>query len=438
MLENDTIAALSTPPGEGAIAIVRVSGPAAFDILKKVFSNPRAAQSPRTCHLGTIRMDGHRVDSGLAVAFRAPASYTGEDMAEISCHGGVLVSAQVLETVLSAGARAAEPGEFTRRAFLNGKMDLTQAEAVIDIIQARAPLALRAAQRQLEGDIGKSILSLREFLLRLVANIEAWIDFPDEDIDPRTGQEFEQEIIHGIERIREWLHSSKNGRILREGVGLVLYGAPNVGKSSLLNRLLRSDRAIVADIPGTTRDTIEEEVSLGGLLFRITDTAGLRDTSDPLERLGVERTRQAIESADILLHVIDASRGDELPAARPDEIRVLNKCDLVPGQTPSDETLRISCRTGEGIDQLIDTLIRQVPGHSPQISAAAINARHSACLKKAEHSLQHALGELRSAQSPEFVAQGLHSALDAIGEVVGKADTEEILGEIFSRFCIGK
>ena len=442
MILDDTIAGISTPAGEGAVAIIRVSGPGSLPLLEKVFcvKGSPLASTPRVLRHGRVIRGSEPIDTGMAVYFPAPRSYTGEEMAEIHCHGGILVAARVLETVLESGARAAEAGEFTRRAFLNGKLDLTQAEAVMDIIRARSPVALAAAEEQLQGRLGRELATLRSHLLSLVANIEAWIDFPDEDIDPETGATFLEHLKKAGQEVEALLSTASTGRILREGVRLVIYGSPNAGKSSLLNVVLGFERAIVTAAPGTTRDTIEEFANLGGLPFRITDTAGLRETEDPVEKIGVARAHEAMASADILLHVIDATT---IPAiqknASPEAIIVLNKIDLL--QLPSDLPpvgIGISCLTGEGLELLVQTIVTRAQGAPQRPSALAINARHQACLHRAKAGLESAASELEANHSPEFAATGLHEALDAIGEILGLADTEEILGEIFSRFCIGK
>src|SRR5712691_4315689 len=308
--DSETIAAVSTPAGAGAIAPVRLSGPRAIEMANQIF---RGKQQPSQLALhfqqfGEI-VEGERVvDQVILSVHRAPASYTGEDVVEITCHGGVLVTARVWEACLHAGARAARPGEFTERAFLNGKMDLTQAEAVIDLIRAQTDLALRSATEQLEGRLGERISSLRKELISLIANLEAYIDFPDEDIEPDVGEAFLARLEKIRGQINALLATADQGRIFREGVRVVIYGAPNAGKSSLLNRLLGFRRAIVSDAPGTTRDTIEEVMNLRGIAFRLTDTAGLRAIGgNPIEIEGIERAERSLARADLLLHVVDAS-----------------------------------------------------------------------------------------------------------------------------------
>jgi len=439
MLVSDTIAALSTPPGEGALAVVRISGPDAIAIARTVFRGRLPA--PRSVGFGQIVAGTEAVDEVVITVFQSPASYTGEDVVEISCHGGVLVSARVLQTVLAAGARAAGPGEFTQRAFLNGKMDLTQAEAVMDLIRAQTPVAARSAAEQLRGGIGARTTEIRDALLDIVAHVEAYIDFPDEDIDPDTGASMRGRMTAALARIDALLATADEGRILREGVRLAICGRPNAGKSSLLNRLLGYERAIVSPTPGTTRDTIEESLNLRGIPFRVTDTAGLRETPDAIEREGVRRAREVVENSDVVLRVIDATECGAIddPAAHPDEIVVVNKIDLAP-QPAQSTAIAISCQTGSGINELVDAIMAKVRTGAtlPQDSLAAINARHQACLQRAKAALDAAIQRFDAGEAPEFVALDLRIALDAAGEVVGVVDTDDILGRIFGTFCIGK
>ena len=445
---NDTIAAISTPLGEGAIALLRMSGPRAVGIAEEVFrAKVRAgALAARVQQFGAIHDGGRKLDDALLTVFRAPHSYTGEDVVEIACHGGVLVTRRVLELLLQNGARSAEPGEFTQRAYLSGKMDLTQAEAVMDLITAQTDLALRAATEQLEGRLGARIRVLREALLALLAHVEAFIDFPDEDIDPDTGDALRAKLDAIRAETGALLATAHEGRVLREGVRTVICGAPNVGKSSLLNLLLGYERAIVSARPGTTRDVIEEVINLRGYPLRLVDTAGLRESDDEIEREGMARTRRQIERADLVLHIADASEaisdfGFQISDLENKTLLVLNKSDL--GEHASwrgVEAVRISCLQNAGLARLEDAIIARITGgHAAQRDwSVAINARHHACLAKALHYSNAAHQALADALSPEFVAEELRGALDAVGEVVGKADSEEILGKIFSTFCIGK
>ncbi len=447
----ETIAAVATPFGEGAIAMLRLSGPKTLEIAGRVCRvSDRGLATLRSWRLHRARLlspDGSVLDDVLVSVHRAPASYTGEDVVEITCHGGILVTRRALDALLAAGARAAEPGEFTQRAFLNGKMDLTQAEAVMDLISAHTDLALRAASEQLAGRLGQRVNGLREDLLSLVAHIEAYIDFPDEDIDPDTGMALLARCDEILAALDALLATAGQGRILREGVRTVIYGEPNVGKSSLLNALVGHERAIVSEIPGTTRDTVEEFINLRGLPLRLIDTAGLRDTADPVENAGIARTKDTLARADLALRLADASQPPAVDVPNPGtatEILILNKIDLgvAPGWAAEAHraAIRVSCRTGEGLDDLAAAVYERVTGGQLawNPSTAAINARHQRCLARARESLAAARAALAAGTSPEFVALDLRAALDAVGEVVGGVDTEEILGKIFSTFCIGK
>ena len=448
-MTTDTIAAIASPFGEGAIALLRVAGPAALEIAGRVCAGEpdlRAFPPRRQRLVRLVDREGFPLDEVLLCVHRAPASYTGEDVVEISCHGGRLVTRKVLETLLAAGARGADPGEFTQRAFLNGRMDLTQAEAVMDLIRAQTDLAIRAAGEQLEGRLGRRIDALREDLLSLVAHVEAYIDFPDENIDPDTGAALVARTDGLLGALDALLATAGQGRILREGVRTVIYGEPNVGKSSLLNALLAHDRAIVSETPGTTRDTIEESLNVRGLSLRLTDTAGLRESDDPLENAGMAQTRRTLAQADLALRVVDGSQPAAAirdAAAATVDFLVLNKSDLGvhPSWVPSPAAVPISCRTGDGIEALKDAIYARVTGGHLSWNAGAavaINARHQACLQRARESLLLAREALQTGASPEFAALDLRGALDAVGSVVGQVDTEEILGRIFSTFCIGK
>ena len=421
--------------------MVRISGPDAAPILARIFKSSVKTLAPRQATFGKIH-DGEEVlDQVLVTAFQAPASFTGEDMAEITCHGGILLAARILETVLRSGARAADAGEFSKRAFFNGKIDLTRAEAIMDIIRARTAPALRAAALQLEGRLGKEILALRDTVLEVVAHIEAWIDFPEEGIDPATGSHLLAKINAAIERTERLLSTADEGRVLREGIRVAIVGLPNAGKSSLLNRLLGMDRAIVSEVPGTTRDTIEESACLRGILFRLTDTAGLRETNDPVEQEGVARSGRAMESADLVLHIFDANATTPPAPLNEREILVANKCDLLrPESLKHTGAIAVSSLTGEGFDALLDAMTNANGSKHTGTgdSLAAINARHKALLESAAISLRAAAELVQTSAPPELAAVELRSSLDALGRIVGATDTEDILGEIFSRFCIGK
>jgi tRNA modification GTPase len=443
---TETIAAISTPPGEGAIAIVRLSGARAVSVVDQIFRGNEAPSklSPHLQSLGEIIEDGERIDQVLLSVHRAPASYTGEDLVEISCHGGTLVSARVLQACLRAGARPARPGEFTERAFLNGKMDLTQAEAVIDLIRAKTDLALRAATEQLEGKLGEKIRNIRDQLIALSAHIEASIDFPEEDIAPDEGEKLRTRLDSIRAEMTALLATADQGRILREGVRVVIYGATNSGKSSLLNRLLGYERVIVSETHGTTRDTIEEMVNLGGIPVRLLDTAGLRESGDEVERQGIARTEKSLQTADVRLHIADRSAprplyfNGESPEGA--EIVLLNKSDLPEHDDwKGVEALRISCLTGEGLADIEkELLVRIAHGNLHPENAMAINARHRDCLRRALESCHRARQASREGLPPEYLAVDLNEALRALGEVLGATGVENILDSVFANFCIGK
>ena len=455
MTVSDTIAAISTPPGEGAIALVRISGANAIQIADKIF---RGKEQPshfasHVQHLGEIvSTENQLIDQAVVSIHRAPASYTGEDLVEISCHGGTLVSAKVLEACLRAGARAARAGEFTERAFLNGKMDLTQAEAVIDLIRARTDLALRSATEQLEGRLGDQIRKIRDQLIALLAHINASIDFPEEGIHPAEGETLYAPLDSIREEIATLLATADQGRVLREGVRVVIYGATNAGKSSLLNRLLGYERVIVSDTHGTTRDTIEESVNLEGVPIRLLDTAGLRASESELEREGIARTEKSLQLADLRLHIAD--RNAPKPAhfnsrkisefnggsGDTNEFVVLNKSDLPEhSDWKGFPALRLSCATGEGLPQLQKEILARIRQQNlrPE-NAIAINTRHRDCLRRGLECCDRARTALGEGLSGEYVAVDFDQALRAIGEVIGDVDVEQILDSVFSQFCIGK
>ena len=443
---GDTVAAISTPAGEGAIALVRLSGPDAIAIADRVY---RGGQKPsefqsHVQHFGEI-VDGDRmVDQVVVSVHRAPRSYTGENLVEISCHGGVLVTARVLAAVLKAGARAARAGEFSERAYLNGKMDLTQAEAVIDLIRASTDLALRSATEQLQGRLGGAIKAIRDTLIDLLAHIEAAIDFPDEGLAPDEGERLRSRLDKSRRAITELLATAEHGRILREGVRVVIYGATNAGKSSLLNRLLGYERAIVSEIPGTTRDTIEEVISMRGVPIRLLDTAGLRDSTDQLERAGIERTQRSLQTADVVLHVVDRSapRPPEFERAPSDavEILLLNKSDLPEHRDWADlKALRVSCIADNGLAGLEDEILQRIgEQHVRPENSVAINARHRDCLRRALDACDRAAATLGVNLSPEYAAVDVRAALAAVVEAIGSESDDAILDSVFRQFCIGK
>ncbi|MES2996765.1 MAG: tRNA uridine-5-carboxymethylaminomethyl(34) synthesis GTPase MnmE [Verrucomicrobiota bacterium] len=443
-----TIVAISTPAGPGAVSMIRLSGPRAVDIADVAtsgFATGRQARSAGHCRV--IAAAGEPLDDGLLTVFPAPHSYTGETCIEFTGHGGVLVTREVLNRFLECGATLAEPGEFTKRAFLNGRLDLTQAEGVMDLISAQTRLSLRAARAQLDGHLGRKTTTIRDEILHILAHLEAWIDFPDEDIDPQTGAALHTRISAAENAIHRLLATAEQGRILREGVRTVIFGAPNVGKSSLLNQLLGFERAIVSEIAGTTRDTIEESINFHGIPLRLIDTAGVRDdTTDVIEAEGISRTLQQIGEAGLLIEVMDGSMPrppSRFEAARPaHHVMVLNKADLP--EHPSwhgAPAVRISCATGSGFNEF-SQIVRDCL-HISETDwgehAIAINARHQNSLRNAREALEAALDLLgKSDLDPGLAAIELREALDALGEISGRVDTEDLLSVIFSSFCIGK
>ncbi len=457
---TDTIAAIATPVGEAGLAVIRISGTTALDIADKCFepvgksSRKPSAADTHTIHFGHVVRNGSRIDEVLLSVMRAPRTFTKEDTVEITCHGGMLSTRLVLETVLAAGARSAEPGEFTRRAFLNGRIDLTQAEAVADLIHSRSELALAAANEQLAGKLSRRIEEVREDLMKTLAHVEAHIDFPDEDIAPDTKDQLIHRLENGITFMNELLATAKDGQILRNGIRVAIVGRPNAGKSSLLNQLLGHDRAIVSTIAGTTRDTIEETAGIRGIPVIFVDTAGLRESVDEIEREGIRRSHDAWQKAELILHVLDHSEPltteDEkylAEFATKERVLVRNKCDL-PGRLEIPSTDRedsppdvsVSCKTGQGIDALKDTIKSlvwsgSVTAENLQIT---INSRHQTALLRARESTEKAVAAMIEDFSLELVAMDLHIAVNAIGEIVGKTSTEDLLDKIFSQFCIGK
>ncbi len=451
---QDTICAVSTPPGEGGIGIIRVSGPKAISLVSGVFS-PRnvkqlAEEKTHTLHYGHVvdPRSGNTVDEVLVSVMRAPATYTREDVVEINCHGGMAPLWRIVSILIAGGARQAEPGEFTKRAFLNGRIDLVQAEAVMDIIHAKTELSHHAANELLLGGLSAEVTMLRDRLISLIASVEAGIDFPEDEIEtllPVSG-----EIEGTLQRVSDLLDSYAYGRILRDGFAAAIVGRPNVGKSSLLNALLRHDRAIVTDIPGTTRDILEEYLNISGVPLRILDTAGIRHSHDLVEQEGVRRSLAAIESADIVLVVLDGSQLLTTEDRRVlDQVKektsivIINKADLPRAMeelASPEMQVALSCKSGAGLEDLRHVLsgtIRQ-GGMAVREHPWAINRRHQTALMQAKECLDRALASVQSGLSPEFTAMDLRGALDGLGLIIGATYTEDILERIFSEFCIGK
>lgn len=446
-LNEDTAAAISSGPG-GAIAIVRITGPRAAEAAEKVWftaAEPITA-TPRKMRLGhALAPDG---ENCMAVFMPGPKSYTGEDIVEIQCHGGSFAPERLLNAILATGiVRMAEPGEFTRRAFLNGKMDLTQAEAVLDLIQARTADAARLAERQLSGRLGNRIREAASPLLNVLAEIESRMDFPEEDLDWRTNDELIALLSPARSILRDLLAGSRAGAIIRNGVRLVIAGAPNVGKSSLLNRILGYDRAIVTNIPGTTRDTVEESATIRGIQFRLTDTAGLReDAADAVENFGIERSRDSLKSAEVVIWMLDPTADEEKQLTEMQKTltetgchaKVLscwNKCDQ---KKPDSGDIVFSALTGEGVEELFDHLAAIVRADiSERESDIAVAQRHEALLRNALEQLDASEEEIRQ-EDWELAAVRIREGIRALGTVTGENASPDVLDEIFSRFCIGK
>ena len=448
---GDTIAAIATPPGRGGIAIVRVSGPLVDEIAYRTLGRVPA---PRSAVYARFRDgSGAVIDDGLALRFEVPGSFTGEDVLELHGHGGVVVSHMVLERVCELGARPAMAGEFTLRAFLNDRIDLAQAEAIADLIDGASASAVRCARRSLSGEFSRTIEGHRDALIELRSFIEASIDFPDEELDLLGMPETTAHLAAQRDRIAATLADSHRGAVLRNGVKLVIAGAPNVGKSSLLNRLARTDAAIVTDIPGTTRDPVRERVVIAGVPFDVHDTAGFRETSDPVERIGVERAARAMDDADLMLVVVDdrdtPSDSDrvlvERTAVAPARIVVRNKIDLSGRQSGvtvgEDRTLtaRVSALKGIGLAELEEAIVERVT-RGPAVCEDVFMARrrHVDALARALAALDRARSRLVVDKAGELVAEELREAQDALGEITGAFASDDLLAHIFSNFCIGK
>jgi len=458
--EEETIAAISTPFGESGIGIIRMSGPMAESIVRGLFKTKRDQSLfiSHHFHYGEIidPRDGHPVDEVLVVLMRGPKTYTREDIVEINCHGGYLVLRKVLELVLAQGARMAQPGEFTKRAFLNGRIDLTRAEAVIDLIKARTMEGIDIANQQLKGWLYKEMTALKESLIEHLSLIEAHIDFPEEEIETIPQAEMRRDLHNSIQKLEEWISTYEEGRVFREGITCAITGKTNVGKSSLLNVLLKQERAIVTPIPGTTRDVIEEVLNIHGIPVRLMDTAGLRKAKDFIEQEGVRRAKERVADADLILLILDGSRElDEddleiiLEIKEKKKVVIINKKDLPPKVSleeikkrfPEDPLVSISALKNEGVEDLkkaiYSSLIHRDIRVSPEHLIVA-NIRHKTGLTQINENLLNALKGLEDGASLEFIAFEIRSALDALGEMVGETTPVEVLNRIFDQFCIGK
>lgn len=461
MCMKDTIAAISTPLGESGVGVIRLSGSEAISVVDGVFkskSKRKLGELPsHKASYGWVIDPGDRsiVDDAVVVVMKAPHSYTTEDMVEVSCHGGVVVLRRVLSLFLDAGARLAEPGEFTKRAFLNGRLDLAQAEAVIDVIKSRTEASLQVASRQLAGGLSEKVGKLREELINILAQLEAAVDFSDEDVEPLSMEGLGSKAQKVLCEIDNLLKSAEAGKVYREGLRTVIVGRPNVGKSSLLNALLRERRAIVTSVPGTTRDVIEEIVSVKGIPLKLRDTAGIRPPSDEVEELGVQLSWDSLKEADLVLYVIDAS--EELTAEDFElmgKIRdkktvvVINKTDLperadeavIQGKLRFERLVKVSATKRVGVEDLEEAIVDLVfSGKAISLDQTVVtNVRHQEALRKARNNLEEAAKALQQALPEEMVAIVLKDCLNNLGEIVGETVSEDILEKIFSQFCIGK
>lgn len=446
---TDTIVALATPVGTSAIAVVRASGPQAAELARAIFGE---TPLPRTARHADYRDSrGQLVDDVLFTYFAGPSSFTGEDSLEISCHGNPFIAQKILEDLLSRGCQSAEAGEFSKRAFLNGRMDLSQAEAIMDLIHARSERALAAANGQLRGSLERKMTELISLLVSILAHIEAYIDFPDEDLPAEDRQMVLAQVDTLLAGTRQLLATTRYGELLREGIRTVIVGEPNAGKSSLLNRLVGRDRALVSPEPGTTRDYLEERIIMGPHWLRLIDTAGLNSTPGSLEKQGIDKTFEQSAGADLFLWVVDASRHlPALPAelakrmAPTNTILIYNKADLVGENGGADQqgfpAVRISALTGEGLESLQAAVIKQAESFQVKVGAEliAINARHAHALERACACLVSGRAKLLGEIPSELVASDLRESLDALGQISGRIDNEKILDQLFAAFCIGK
>ncbi|WP_057736242.1 tRNA uridine-5-carboxymethylaminomethyl(34) synthesis GTPase MnmE [Liquorilactobacillus uvarum] len=457
--EFDTIAAISTPPGEGAISIVRLSGEEAILVAEKVFKGKNLSQvASHTINYGHIidPKTKQEVDEVMVSVMRAPKTFTREDIIEINCHGGIVATNRILQLLLSNGARLAEPGEFTKRAFLHGRIDLSQAEAVMDLIRAKTDRSMKVALNQLDGNLSHLIKNLRQDILDVLAQVEVNIDYPEYDaVEEMTTRLLKEKAIDVKGRIQQLLQTAKQGKVLREGLATAIVGRPNVGKSSLLNHLLHEDKAIVTDVAGTTRDVIEEYVNVHGVPLKLIDTAGIHDTSDKVEKIGVERSRKAIEQADLVMLVLDSSQklteqDRKLIDLTDDKKRIvlLNKVDLqqqieiekLTKRVGADELQTTSVLKNEGLDQLEEKIAKLFFGgiENSQTTIMVTNARHIALLNQAEDALDNVLQGIEANMPVDLVQIDMTTCWELLGEITGDSYQDELLNQLFSQFCLGK
>ena len=453
-----TIAAISTPQGNGGIAVIRISGNDAVKVADKVFfgSKRLADCDTHTVHYGFIKNEkGEKVDEVLATVMLAPKTFTREDVVEISTHGGSTASRAVLDTIIRAGAYMAEPGEFTKRAFLNGRLDLSQAEAVIDMIRAKTDKSFDVAVSQLEGRLSLKVEEIRQKLLDLLVDITVNIDYPDEDIEEMTYEKLEESIVETQDMIEKLLATSSTGKMIREGIKIAIVGKPNVGKSSLMNGLLKETRAIVTDIPGTTRDTIEEVLSIRNIPVYLVDTAGIRETSDKVEKMGIEKSKEAFNQADFILFLLDGSRPLEEEDLQIMELLkerkslvLINKRDLgeaisieeIAAKLPASQVIEASLLKGQGITEIEDAVEDLVYGGEivQKESMMVNNVRHIELLQQAVNSLTDALHMSEMREALDFIEVDVKNAYERLGEIIGETVSDDIINEVFARFCLGK
>lgn len=459
MLYNeDTIAAISTPVGTGGIGIVRVSGKDAFSIAEKVFEGKKPFKNIRSHSMSYGKIidpdSGEVIDEVLISRMNAPNTYTKEDIVEINCHGGIVNLRLILELVIKLGARLSEPGEFTKRAFLNGRIDLSQAEAVIDVINASSDKGAKAAVVQLEGALSERIRSYRDKLIKLMAHIEVTVDYPEEDIEEITGEEVYDESKVILEDLLELSKSFERGRLIKEGVDLVISGRPNVGKSSLLNALAGKNKAIVSEIPGTTRDFVEEYINVRGVQVKITDTAGIRETRDEIEKIGVDRAKEAIKSADINIVIIDGSVGilpedqEILGTQNERTLTVVNKVDKAEEEVLNNikETLAdrkllfVSAKTGQGLSELEKDIsgLTEIDGINRSNEILITNVRHKKLIDSSVQSIREACASYEAGMPLDCLSIDIKNSADYLGQIIGESVNDDIIKEIFARFCIGK